>query len=212
MRRSVLTTSVLTTSVLTTTTAGVRGRDVLVVHEGSRRLRWHRDSPEQWRLVGLWPDRQEVDRVLHRIRRAEPVFIVLPPGSDVVTVEDHELAVPLGALTQVSADGGVLELAVPMLDWLPEPLRTRGLLFAEQSDAAVRSGPVALQPPLILEQLSDSCPVRFARRTRLAVSDVQLADVASYVFAVGADPATVTSEASDDVPRMTAALPARRAS
>lgn len=156
---------------------------VLVVHEGPRRLRWHTSAPDRWQLVGLWPDRSDVDRLLARIHRDEPVLVVLP-GDDVrVDVMDHEIAMPLDGFTKVSPMSGVTELTLPLLEWLPEPLRSRGLLFADQATAAMAGQPRGLLPPLLVERLHEDCAVRFAQRTRTAMNDAAFADAAYQVFA-----------------------------
>lgn len=163
--------------------AATEAPGVLVVHEGSRRLRWHTSSPDRWELVGLWPERGDVDSLLARIHRDEPVLVVLP-GHDVrVDVMDHEIAMPLDGFAHVSPDRGITELTLPLLEWLPEPLRSRGLLFADQATAALAGRPRGLRAPLLVERLHEGCALRFAQRTRTAITDAAFADAACQVFA-----------------------------
>lgn len=156
---------------------------VLVVHEGPRRLRWQTSAPDRWQLVGLWPEHSDVDRLIKMIQDDEPVLVVLP-GADVhVDVLDHEIAMPLDGFAHVSSEGGVTELTLPVLEWLPEPLRSRGLLFADQATAALAGQPRGLRAPLLVERLNEECAVRFAQRTRAAMTDAAFADAALQVFA-----------------------------
>ncbi|MGL5824856.1 MAG: hypothetical protein ACRCYU_08565 [Nocardioides sp.] len=156
---------------------------VLVVHEGAHRLRWHTVAPDRWQLIGLWPDQADVDRLLSRVQRGEPVLVVLSMESPVVTVYEHEIRTHLDGFAAVEADNDIVELTVPCLEWLPEPLRARGLLFAEQANAVAASTPIALLPPLMVDDLEHDGGLRFALRTRTPLSSHRFADVACHLFA-----------------------------
>ncbi len=161
---------------------GTTGPGVLVVHEGVRRLRWHVSAPGRWQLVGLWPEPAAVDRLQARIRCDEPVLIVLPADDPRVDLEEHEIATTLHPFVGVASLGGLTELTVPVLDWMPEPWRSRGLHFADRSRAALAGRPAALRPALVVEEARDHGAVRFAQRSTAAVTDRAIADAAREVF------------------------------
>ena len=76
-------------------------------------------------------------------------------------------------------------IPVPALDWLPSPIRDRGLRFLRASTLRARRTPALLRPALALEDRAVTCPhVRFAHRSRLdAHTQHELSLVVAYAFA-----------------------------
>ncbi|WFB09902.1 hypothetical protein LRS74_24810 [Streptomyces sp. LX-29] len=78
----------------------------------------------------------------------------------------------------------VTDLRVPLLDWLPGPLRRRGLDFLAESEEALARTPRALLPALLTEEdPAPSTSVRFARRLLPgALSEACLAAAVRHLF------------------------------
>ncbi|HYH24785.1 MAG TPA: hypothetical protein VD834_05495 [Blastococcus sp.] len=156
---------------------------VTVVVDGIPRLRWSSTGPAEWRLRDVWPSPQE-ERWLHeRIAEGDPMLVVLGADTPCVAVYPEEFWAQRERFASVVEDAELVELTLPILDWLPEPLRSRGQVFAEQAAAALRSMPVALRPPLLVETRSEPCSVRFARCAGAPPRQEALLEVARHVFA-----------------------------
>lgn len=149
---------------------------VTVVREGAARLVWSRAWVDQWRLTDLWPTPVQSAALESRIARGDRMLVVLDQAPQAIALHPEEVAMPLDRFDAVSDDGILVEIVVPQLEWLPEPLRTRGLIFADQAAEIIASTPAGLVPPLVLEQ--EDCPVRFARRSRAPLTEAALAEVA----------------------------------
>ncbi|MEU7040945.1 hypothetical protein AB0A77_07780 [Streptomyces varsoviensis] len=84
--------------------------------------------------------------------------------------------------------GEIIEVRVPFLDWLPEPVRARAAAFLAESDETLARTPTALLPPLLLEdprpQPQHTAPhVRFARRLLPgALTTARLAAAVRHIF------------------------------
>ena len=146
---------------------------VLIVREGTGRLRWAHElegSPAplhglQWQVAGLWPDEGARRHVRARIHRGEPVLIVLDAESPAVELpEEHVSSLPDGIVVGQDDEAGMLTVQVPLLDWLDEEDRRRGLAFAARTRAAIEGTPRFQRPPLVLES-DPGMPVVFAYRT-----------------------------------------------
>src|SRR5437762_10986114 len=104
--------------------------DVLIVLEGRRRLRWS-VCGDGWVLTGLWPDEREqalVDRYLDERR---PLLIVLDyESADVPALRDELRELPRGVIVrdedEDDDEDDLVEISVPLLDWLPPALQRRG--------------------------------------------------------------------------------------
>ncbi|MCU1612682.1 MAG: hypothetical protein JWO98_222 [Frankiales bacterium] len=138
--------------------------DALIIFEGPRRLQWQHVG-SAWRLTGLWPtapDRLLVDRYVDAGR---PILVVLDREPSVVIAFVEEVPeVPDGIIVR-GCDNGLIDLEVPMLDWLPGPLRSRGAALARQAALAERATPLYALPPLLVDMAPPGSPVRFAVRT-----------------------------------------------
>lgn len=151
----------------------------LVVREGVHRLRWNR-SHRGFTLAGLWPEPAERDFVSRQIEASRPLLVLFDREMPVVSVLSDELDQLPPGLTVLADDRGVVDLEVPMLDWLPQPLRERGLRFAARAAATEAATPVHQLPPLLVETGAVAqAQVRFARRTRTpAVVNSEFLDAA----------------------------------
>ncbi|HEX8095281.1 MAG TPA: hypothetical protein VF542_15750, partial [Jatrophihabitans sp.] len=94
---------------------------VLIVHEGEERLRWC-GSAADWQLVGLWPDAADQRELDACLAEGKPLLILLGSKA-VVPLWRSELRIPEALFQEVRADGDLLEVTVPFLEWLPEHLR-----------------------------------------------------------------------------------------
>ena len=163
--------------------AVVRDGDLTVVLEGAARLRWNHQGPDQWSLCGLWPTGDEQRALLERLRAGHPVLVVLEQGPATIGVFRQEVATELDRFESVIESDSLLELAVPVLDWLPEPLASHGREFAARVDALVRTTARDLLPALIVDDGVAGTNLRFARRTGRPGSALGCLDAARHVFA-----------------------------
>jgi hypothetical protein len=176
----------------------IRG-DVLVVLEGAGRLRWE-GSGATWRLAGLWPTAADREMLDDHLDRGRPLLVVLDRGPAVVCALVEEVPrVPEGVLIR-GYEGEVLDLEVPTLDWLPEPMRSRGVAFADQAALDERDMPRHAVPPLLVDSAPPDSQVRFARRTATCrtLSSRLLDSVLAELFdARSAEPVRSLSSRSD---------------
>lgn len=156
---------------------------VLVVHEGESRLQWL-GSAADWQLVGMWPDAIDRRRLDEHLAAGRPLLVLLDSATAVVPMWRTELRIPESEFEQVSADGDLLEVTVPFLEWLPDELRERGQRFRAGTSAAMERIPVALQPAVVVEDPAlRQGSVRFAWRSRRArLGPRELSAVADWAF------------------------------
>jgi hypothetical protein len=173
-----------------------RCADVLVVFEGPRRVIWNRGGcqggpqigPQSWVPAGLWPTAEQAAEVADHIGGGGRLFVVLEEAPAVVSLLAEEFAQAAPALVALAdpadRDEPVVDVRVPVLDWLPGSLRERGLRFLASSQAVMDRNPAALLPRLLLEEETGGDPVRFARRVPPAGNALgHLAPVLDRVFA-----------------------------
>lgn len=116
--------------------------DTYVVLTDVPLLSWDYSAPIQWSPSDLWPSPGHLEQLHERLRRGTPTFVVVGE--------------PLTA--------GPGRPAPHRLDFLPEPLRQRGLGFLRSSAVQIHDVPLALRPPLLLDQADPAQPnVRFGR-------------------------------------------------
>ncbi|MEU6283407.1 hypothetical protein [Streptomyces sp. NPDC047028] len=144
--------------------------NALVVFEGAPRLKWQWQSLTQWTPTGLWPSPEELREITARFDRGDPVLIVLGEREAGVTVTQEEMSQAPPELRSLATfsegTGGIGELRIPQLDWLPEDLRARGLRFFDDSDLVIARTPAPLRPPLLLDEPAPyDAQVRFVRQT-----------------------------------------------
>jgi hypothetical protein len=151
--------------------------EVLVVLEGPARLRWKPAAPERpahRTPAGVWPDDGQLATVRRHLEGGGPLLVLLDEARDpVLMLREEWQDTPcrlLGDLTGPCAGGfvddEVVEVRLPFLDWLPAAHRDRATRFLADTDAALSRTPLALLPPLMVEQPHDGVPpnLRFARR------------------------------------------------
>jgi hypothetical protein len=121
-------------------------REILVVREGSGRITWDRIGPALWEPVDVWPQPHHVDMVHSHLDLGGRVLVLLDDSVDSRSVAAGDGAVRVPVLAQEiigapehvkalcerdderdDAADDLVELAVPLLDWLPETLRAQGL-------------------------------------------------------------------------------------
>jgi hypothetical protein len=166
-----------------TSAAVLRDGEVTVVLDGPARLRWSHPGPGEWLLCGLWPTGQEQRALLQRLAAGHPLLVVLERRPATVSVYRQEVATELDRFESVFESDVLLELAVPVLDWLPEALATAGRDFVACADEMVRTTPQALLPALIMDNGVLDANLRFARRTARPVSAPSCLQAARQVFA-----------------------------
>ena len=141
-----------------------RHSGVLVVFEGRRRVAWSGPDNGTAAPTALWPTPAQRRGVAEAIERQAPLLVIIEHDTGPVALLPKEVpAVPAGLRHLIEEDEGLPALRVPLLDWLPEPLRERGHAFLAAAEARRSAAPAALLPELITDEDSDQ-PVRFARR------------------------------------------------
>lgn len=158
--------------------------EVLVVLEGAPRLRWSATG-RGWLLTGLWPEPHDRDALERQLDDELPVLVVLDHAAPVVTALREELRrLPPGVTVRGSDDDDVVDLVVPLLDWLPQPLRRCGREFASQARQRIDTTRHSSLPPLIFDHGRGAHPVRFAQRTPTCwrLDDSMLHSAAATVF------------------------------
>jgi hypothetical protein len=168
----------------------LRSGNTTVVYEGPRRLVWRRTGATGWVPTGLWPTPAQAAELITELNRGGRLLIVLEPGPHTVHVMGEELAAapaPVRKLAEQPGDDPA-ELIVPMLDWLPESLRQRGIRFRNQCASLLDRFPLALLPRLLVEQsVEPGCPVRFVHpmppcSLTGSLSGNQLRQITNHVF------------------------------
>jgi hypothetical protein len=160
--------------------------EVMVVIEGPARVTWRRSGGARWTPTGLWPTATQWAEVVDRLDRGAPLLVVLddvPAKVSLLAEEFADAPPPLAALAQ-DVRGEVVDLQIPLLDWLPAELRRRGLQFLHASTETASRTPVPLLPALVLDEPASVMPnVRFAHLLPGGrFSHPYLRDVAGYVF------------------------------
>jgi hypothetical protein len=163
--------------------AVLRDGDMTVVLDGVARLRWSHPGADQWLLCGLWPTGEEQEELLQRLVAGHPLLVLLGHGPATVSVYRREVATELDRFENVIESDPLLELSVPVLDWLPEPLAAHGRDFVVRTDELVRTTAEALLPALIMDVGVADANLLFARRTARAVSAPGCLQAARQVFA-----------------------------
>ncbi|MEU5952209.1 hypothetical protein [Streptomyces sp. NPDC047525] len=179
-------------------TPTLRLGDVLVVLEGPARVLWDEPAPGpgagHWTPTGLWPDAAQRTEIREHLDGERPLLVLLDEArARVPMLREEWRAAPcrlpnvrVGADSGDLADGEVIDVRLPFLDWLPEAHRERALRFLAESDAALSRTPVAFLPPLMTEERRDGEPPspRFARRLLPnALTADRLAAAVDHLFA-----------------------------
>jgi hypothetical protein len=169
------------------TCATERYGSTLVVFEGSRRMLWSRPEPGRWRPVGIWPGAAEAAELAAHLAARRNVLVVLDETEHTVSLLAEELAeapASVRRLVRGADPGEPVDVRIPVLDWLPAPLRRHGFAFLRTGAEAVRRTPAALLPPLLTDEADPDRPyLRFALRTqRPALGAGRLADAVGHLF------------------------------
>ncbi|WP_328581129.1 hypothetical protein [Streptomyces sp. NBC_00370] len=172
------------------TSATERHGSTLVVFEGGRRIQWSRPGPGRWRPTGVWPDPAAAATLADRLEAGGTVLVVLSRTGTTVSMLAEEFAAAPDCVRKlapaaVAPGDEPVDVVVPVLDWLPEPLRRRGLELLRSGAELARSTPAALLPPLVVDTPDPDLPqLRFALRTRHdGIGGSRLAEVAGHLFA-----------------------------
>ncbi|MGW0333131.1 hypothetical protein ACWD0J_14885 [Streptomyces sp. NPDC003011] len=171
-----------------------RHGSALVVFEGSRRLLWSRPEPGRWRPVGIWPGADEAAALAARLAARRNVLVVLD-GTDTVSLLAEELAAAPASVRRLVPGPAPypdepVDVRIPVLDWLPAPLRHAGTEFLRAGAESARRTPAALLPPLLTDESDPARPhLRFALRTqRHGIGAGRLAEAVSHLFAPASRP------------------------
>jgi hypothetical protein len=166
-----------------------RHGSALVVFEGGRRIQWSRPAPGQWRPTGVWPDTAAAATLATRLDAGGAVLVVLSRTESTVSMLAEEFAEAPDCVRRLAPAAAApgeepVDVVVPLLDWLPEPLRRRGLELLCSGAELARRTPSALLPPLVVDTPDPGLPqLRFALRTRHdAIGGSRLAEVAGHLF------------------------------
>jgi hypothetical protein len=165
----------------------VLSNDVMIVLEGRRRLRWS-IAGDSFVLTGLWPDERELANVNRHLDAGRPLLVVLDyEPVDVPAFENEVFDLPPG-LDIRRCGGDMLELRVPLLNWLPVDLRRRGLTFAGHAASAMDATPACDLPQLLFDEAARGEQIRFAQRTRSCprITDQLLREAAASAFEIAA--------------------------
>jgi hypothetical protein len=154
------------------TSPTLRSGNTTVVWEGPRRLVWRRASATRWVPTGLWPDAEQAAELAEDLGNGGRLLVVLSPSPTTVQLLAEELADAPPAVQRLAGDhspasrpghaNDPLDLEIPLLDWLPEPVRQRGIRFQAECAALLAEYPPALLPRLLVERPRDpASPIRF---------------------------------------------------
>lgn len=167
--------------------------NALVVFEGAARIAWHRRTSSDWIPVGLWPRPDEAVLLEGRLERGDPVLVILsePVATVPLLVEELAASGELFAPYADPAEGHLVELRLPALDWLPDDVRARGLEFLARTDKVIATTPHALCPPFLLDDPGpEGSNVRFVRPRRgERATDADCRALVEHVFATTLVPA-----------------------
>ena len=179
-----------------TTSQLLRCEDTLIVFEGAPRVIWRRARPSSWRPTGLWPSDTEAAEIRGRLERGGSILVLFEKGTPEVAMLAEEFAgapATIAALAVDGADAETVTLRIPLLDWLPEKLRARGLDFHRRANDVAATLPHALLPPLLLDPPDGDFPhVRFGLQV-WPCSPVALAAAARHALG-----STSTERPGDD--------------
>ena len=160
--------------------------DVLIIFEGAARVAWRRSGLSRWRPTGLWPDPAQRIELLDRLSSNRGVLVLLESGPPTVAMLSDEFAgasEAIRSLAMADNQGDPVTLRIPLMDWLPEPLRERGLAFHRQTVDASRTFPRALLPAILLERVDPQCKhLRFGLQVAPSSSG-ELEAAAHHAFA-----------------------------
>jgi hypothetical protein len=172
----------------------LRCGSTLVVFDGPRRLTWHTAANGDYTPTALWPTPAQAEAVLDHLYSGGCLLVLLEQKRTSVPMyaeEAEQLPVEVAARTTLTSDGVLSELHLPALDWMPAPLRERGLRFLDDSAALMSGRPDLLLPHLIVEKPPyQPDNLRFARlRTPRPYSDGRIGPVTDHLFTADtADP------------------------
>ena len=146
----------------------MRFDDVLVIFEGRHRVTWQRRGLAHWTPVAVWPDNRQAAAVRRHLAVRQPLLVVAERPETTITVLDEQLAgAPASVLARVEGAGEVADLRLPAFDWLPTPLRERGLEFLRRGEErAARTPPPLLQAAQLEPPVSTDGHVRFLHVAR----------------------------------------------
>lgn len=182
------------------TTPVMRIGNALVISEGSTRITWQEENGD-WTPVGLWPSAQDRALIGRHLADGSPLLVLLEAVRTTVPLLREEWCrAPrtfraLLDSSDTDMSGEVIDLTVPLLDWLPDHERSRGVDFLAESDKVLSEVPLALLPPLFLERApATNTPVRFARRfLPTALGSGRLTSAVRHVFDPGCRAACPTA-------------------
>jgi hypothetical protein len=154
-----------------------------VVFDGPRRLRWSGPQDGSATPVALWPDPAQRRHVERHLLQQAPLLVIVDHDRGPVQLLSEEITTPPAALAPLlQGDQELTELHIPLLEWLPAPLRARGEAFLHRARAQRAATPRPLLPDLIVEDHPRS-PVRIALRTSpRPLAEHELALTAQHIF------------------------------
>ncbi|WP_328495530.1 hypothetical protein OHS59_24385 [Streptomyces sp. NBC_00414] len=169
------------------TSASLQCGNTLVVFDGPRRLAWRTSLSGDYTPTALWPSPAQAAQVLEHLYSGGCLLVLLEQERISVPMyaeEADRLPPDVAARADLTSDGVVSELHLPVLDWMPPALRERGLRFLENSTGLLRESPDLLLPHLIVETPPYQPEnLRFARlRTPRPFSEDRLAPVTDHLF------------------------------
>ncbi|WP_188114296.1 hypothetical protein [Streptomyces apricus] len=169
------------------TSASLQCGNTLVVFDGPRRLAWRTSPSGDYAPTALWPSPAQAARVLDHLYGGGCLLVLLEQERISVPMyaeEAERLPPDVAARADLTSDGVISELHVPVLDWMPPALRERGLRFLEDSAGLLDKSPDLLLPHLIVEDPPHRPDnLRFARLRRpRPFSDDRLAPVTDHLF------------------------------
>ncbi|WSQ08623.1 hypothetical protein OG604_13055 [Streptomyces sp. NBC_01231] len=177
------------------TVATERHGSTLVVFEGSRRMLWSRPGPGRWRPVGIWPQAADAAALTAHLAARRNVLVVLDGAEHTVSLLAEELAAAPASVRRLVPGPDPypdepVDVRIPVLDWLPGPLRRPGLELLCTGAELVRRTPAALLPPLLTDEFDPARPhLRFVLRTqRYGVGAGRLADAVGHLFGPASRP------------------------
>ncbi|CAM5743978.1 hypothetical protein SALBM311S_01506 [Streptomyces alboniger] len=177
------------------TVATERHGSTLVVFEGSRRMLWSRPGPGRWRPVGIWPQAADAAALTAHLAARRNVLVVLDGAEHTVSLLAEELAAAPASVRRLVPGPDPypdepVDVRIPVLDWLPGPLRRPGVELLRTGAELVRRTPAALLPPLLTDEFDPARPhLRFVLRTqRYGIGAGRLADAVGHLFGPASRP------------------------
>lgn len=158
----------------------------LVIFDGPKRLAWSTTPPGQWSPISLWPTPRQAERVVDRLRAGGNVLVLMEQDQTSVPMFVEEaMRFPGRSTARMTTDGVITELHIPALDWLPGPLRDRGLRFLRETASSIRQRPDLLLPHLLVDEPGQAPDnLRFARiRSPHSFTDDRLRSAVDHLFA-----------------------------